>query len=138
MTFWGWWLLAGVLGVAEVALPVQIFLWPALAALLMGGLILLGWAMSLEMQILVFGVLSLASLALWQGFYRRRQRPNQLNQGSGRFVGRLAVLEEPIVDGRGRIRLGDGFWLVRGPELAAGTRVRVVASDGAVLTVEAA
>jgi membrane protein implicated in regulation of membrane protease activity len=35
----------------------------------------------------------------------------------------------------GKARLGDGVWKVSGPELPAGTRVRVVGVDGVVLKV---
>ena len=47
-------------------------------------------------------------------------------------------LEQAIVGGRGRIKLGDAFWVVEGPELPAGTAVRVVAVNGMVLKVQEA
>ena len=40
-------------------------------------------------------------------------------------------------DGRGRARVGDGEWPVRGPDAAEGAKVRVVSADGGVLVVEA-
>ena len=45
------------------------------------------------------------------------------------------MLEEPIVSGVGRVRLGDTTWRVQGPDLPAGTAVRIAASNGGVLTV---
>jgi len=42
-----------------------------------------------------------------------------------------------IEDGRGRARVGDGEWPVRGPDAAEGAKVRVVSADGGVLVVEA-
>ncbi len=45
---------------------------------------------------------------------------------------------EPIREGRGRIRLDDTLWRVSGPDLPVGARVKVVASNGRDLTVEAA
>ncbi len=39
---------------------------------------------------------------------------------------------------RGRAKVGDGEWPVRGPDAAEGTKVRVVSAEGGVLVVEAA
>ena len=50
----------------------------------------------------------------------------------------IHVIDEPIKDGFGRLALGDTIWRIAGPDLAAGQKVRVVGSDGAVLKVEAA
>ena len=40
------------------------------------------------------------------------------------------------VEGRGRVNLDDTYWKVIGPDLPAGTRVKVIGSDGRQLTVE--
>ena len=61
-----------------------------------------------------------------------------LNQRGHKLIGRTAVLNQPIVAGRGRLRLGDSWWRVEGPDLAAGTKVRVVDVRASVLVVEAA
>ena len=45
-------------------------------------------------------------------------------------------LESAIENGRGRLKIGDAFWQCEGPELPAGTRVRVVAVASMVLKVE--
>jgi membrane protein implicated in regulation of membrane protease activity len=37
---------------------------------------------------------------------------------------------------RGRVQIADAFWVVEGPELPAGTPVRVVAVDGMTLKVQ--
>jgi membrane protein implicated in regulation of membrane protease activity len=38
--------------------------------------------------------------------------------------------------GRGRVKIGDAFWTVQGPDLPAGTPVRVTGTDGEILHVE--
>ena len=48
------------------------------------------------------------------------------------------MLEKPIAEGRGRIRLDDTTWTVSGPDLPAGARVKVIGSSGGQLTVESA
>ncbi|MCB1513898.1 MAG: NfeD family protein [Hyphomicrobiaceae bacterium] len=59
-----------------------------------------------------------------------------LNRRGSRHVGRLVVLEQPIVAGRGRARLGDSWWSVEGADMPAGSQVRIVAVRGPVLLVE--
>ena len=51
--------------------------------------------------------------------------------------GEIFHLTEPIVDGRGRMKVADTMWRVAGPDLPAGTKVRVVAVEGTVLRVAA-
>lgn len=62
----------------------------------------------------------------------------RLNARGDKHVGRLIVIEQPIDAGRGRVRIGDGWWSVEGPDLETGARVRVVGVRGAVLIVERA
>jgi hypothetical protein len=47
-------------------------------------------------------------------------------------------LTEPIINGRGRIRINDTMWRVKGPDLPTGTEVRVVAFDPVSLEIEVA
>ena len=62
------------------------------------------------------------------------EQPN-LNQRGLQYVGSELVLVEPIEQGSGKARLGDGVWKVSGPELPAGARVRVTGVNGTILTV---
>jgi len=41
-----------------------------------------------------------------------------------------------MVDGEGRVRVGDSVWKVRGEDLPAGTKVAVKGVDGTILLVE--
>ena len=54
------------------------------------------------------------------------------------LVGRVVPLERAIVNGRGRVQIADALWDVDGPDLPAGTPVRIVGADGMTLRVEAA
>jgi membrane protein implicated in regulation of membrane protease activity len=45
-------------------------------------------------------------------------------------------LDAAIVGGRGRMRVDDSTWQVEGPDLAIGTKVKVVSLAGAVLVLE--
>ncbi|MFT5182441.1 MAG: hypothetical protein ACI8S3_002333, partial [Alphaproteobacteria bacterium] len=64
--------------------------------------------------------------------------PN-LNVRGASFIGRRVTLAEPLANGRGRVEIGDGWWIVSsvsGDTIAAGVDVEVVDTDGAILTVK--
>ena len=61
---------------------------------------------------------------------------SNLNRRAHALVGQTFTLEAPIVDGSGRIRVGDSSWRVTGPSAPAGASVRVVRVEGATLVVE--
>jgi membrane protein implicated in regulation of membrane protease activity len=89
----------------------------------------------------VFALLAVASCAVYWRFVRplAEHRDDQplLNRRGQRMVGRRVVVVEPIVNGRGKVKVGDGAWLAEGPDVAAGTEVEVVAVDGTTLKVRA-
>ena len=136
--FWHWWALAGILVTVEVFAPGVMFLWLGVAAGLVGALLLVCPRLSLEAQILAFAVLSVASVLAWRryqlGAPLATDQPD-LNCRGRRCVGERAVLAAPIVNGRGRIRLGDSSWPALGPDLPAGTTVEVVDVEGTRLHV---
>jgi inner membrane protein len=72
------------------------------------------------------------------GLARTRSTDNQrrLNRRAESYVRRMFTLDGAIVDGRGRVRVDDTVWLVAGPDLPAGARVRVTGTDNTLLLVE--
>nr|WP_250809814.1 NfeD family protein [Neorhizobium tomejilense] len=141
---WSWWILGVVLLAAELAAPGVFLIWIGAAAIVIGVLSLALWDAAFwtwHVQLLLFAVLSGAFALAGRRFYSSRNQatdePN-LNRRGESLVGRTATLHEPIAEGRGRIRLDDTWWSVMGPELPAGTQVKVVAASGRDLTVEAA
>lgn len=136
---WSWIIAGLVLLGLELVLPGGFLLWMGISGIITGLIVLvqpLGW----PVQWLIFGVLSLVSIALWVGWSRNRKATSDrpyLNRRAEQFTGYEAVLEQPIVQGFGRVVLGDTVWRVAGPDLPAGQRVRIVGSDGNVLRVEA-
>lgn len=134
------WVVAGLALLAlELVVPGGIFLWLGAAAVATGILsafIAIAW----PMQFLIFGVLAVASVAIWLRI-RPHGEPTDspfLNRRAHRYVGQELVLDEPIRDGFGRVSLDDTTWRIQGPNLAAGQKVRIIDADGAVLKVEAA
>lgn len=140
---WAWWILGIVLLVAEIAVPGNVLVWVGVAGLATGLLSNLFWETSWwvwEVQWLTFAALSVLSLwasRRWLNRGRGQSDQPTLNNRGASLIGRTADLIEPLHNGRGRVKIGDTIWIVSGPDMPAGSKVRVVASNGSDLTVEA-
>lgn len=142
---WTWMLVGLVLLGLEVVLPGTFMLWFAIAAILTGVVALaadaIGWTgVTWQAEAGLFVVLAIVAVIAGRAWMsRRRAEPEDasgLNERALRHVGRRAQLTDAIVDGRGRLDLDDTVWLVSGPDLPAGTTVRITGADGARLKVE--
>ena len=141
---WSWVGLGAGLLTLEIVVPGVYLLWIGIAAILTGTVSLQLWEAAFwtwQVQVLLFLALSIASALLGRRYFAGSgpEETDQplLNQRGRQLVGRTATLEEDIREGRGRIRLGDTMWRVTGPDLPAGTRVRVTEADGGDLRIEA-
>ncbi|HYB09851.1 MAG TPA: NfeD family protein [Alphaproteobacteria bacterium] len=137
--FWHWWVLGALLLALEAMAPGAIFLWPGISAGIVGLLLLAFGDISIEAQIVVFAILSLVTVVGWRAYLRWRPVGTddpRLNRRGEQYVGREFTLAEPIVNGRGRVRIDDTQWRVEGPNSDAGTTVRVTAVNGAILIVK--
>jgi len=136
---YGWWLLALVLIGAEVIAPGYFMLWIGLAAGIMGAITLVVPSLPILGQTIVFALLAIASCTVYWRFIRplAEHRDDQplLNRRGAKLVGQRFIVAEPIINGRGKIRVGDGSWLAEGPDLPIGAEVEVVAIDGTTLRV---
>ena len=142
---WNWMILGTVLLALEILTPGVYLLWLGIAAILTGLLSFALWEAGFwgwQVQILAFLVLSIVSVLIGRRAFPTTGTADTdqplLNQRELQLVGRTATLEEPIVEGRGRIRLGDTLWRISGPDLPVGARVRVTATVNGELTVEPA
>ena len=131
IVFWHWWAVAAVLLVFEMMLPGIVFLFVAIGAVAAGFVLMVVPGLSLELQLVVFAVVSVASAFVLRPTFKRLQRSRGaeagLNARGESLVGRIIVLDGPILRGQGRVRLGDGSWSVTGPDMVSGSKVRVVA-----------
>lgn len=138
---WNWLIFGIVLMTLELLAPGVFLFWLGLSALLVG---LLSFVVSpsWQMQILMFAIFAVAAVPLWRRFARSNKVVGQsnpfLNKRADALVGRVFTLEKPIIDGAGTVRIDDTIWRVAGPDMLAGSRVRIVQADGASLTVTAA
>jgi inner membrane protein len=136
---WMWMVIGVLLAIVEIILPGTFFVWFAGAAVLTGVVALfidLAW----QAELLLFVALAGASALIGRKVYGRNQpaEGGHLNDRLARQIGRTASLETPIVNGTGHIRLDDGQWRVEGPDLPAGSQVRIVGHSDGRLHVEPA
>ena len=136
-----WAAVALLLMAAETLAPGAFMLWMgfAAAAVFLGVLLVPG--IPVLAQVAAFVVLSFVSIQVYRRWFRKREKPSDqpaLNRRTDALLGRVVPLERAIVDGHGRVQIADAFWEVVGPELPAGTQVRVTGADGMTLQVEAA
>lgn len=131
---WNWMALGFVLLILEILAPGVFLLWIGLAALIVGTLSLMVWDQSFwvwQLQVVIFLVLALACAFAGKRIVGKRGDQSDqplLNRRGEQLVGRIATLSEPIANGRGRVKIDDTIWRVSGPDLPAGTQVRVKAA----------
>ncbi len=138
--WWVWMVAAGILGLGELHAPGTYLMWIALGAALTGALDA-AFGLSMAGQIGTFAAGSALSCVAGYFVYRKILRPRRgevrLNERSLSMVGARGTVCQALVNGRGKVRLGDGVWLAAGQDLAEGTLVVVSAVHGTRLFVEA-
>ena len=113
-------------------------LWLGISAMMVG---LIGFAVNWawQFQLIAFAIFAVASIPLWRHFTGSADETKDqpfLNRRADGFVGREFTLEKPIVAGNGTVKIDDSIWRLSGPDIAAGSRVKVVRTDAATLVVE--
>lgn len=136
--FWHWLVLALVFVAVEPFVPGTFFLWMGISAGLVGLLLWLAPGLSFELQVLAFAILSVVAIVLSRRYLARHPIETDeplLNRRAEQYVGRVFTLREPILNGRGRLRVDDTVWRVEGEDCEAGARVEVTGVSGTVLRV---
>jgi inner membrane protein len=138
--WWAWVILAGILALAELHVPGSYLVWIALGAALTGA-VDAAFGVSVEGQLGTFAAGSalsgIAGYFVYRRWHRRRRGDAPLNERSLAMVGARGTVCEAILNGRGKVRLGDGVWLANGPDLAAGMPVVVSSVQGTRVVVQA-
>ena len=134
-----WGCLALGLIALEVMAPGVFMLWLGFAAAGVFLLLVVFPQLTLLWQALAFVALSLALIPAYRHFLGKDDQVTDqplLNKRGAQLVGERVPLETAIVAGRGRVKIGDAFWVVLGPDLPQGTRVRITGVDSMNLHVE--
>jgi membrane protein implicated in regulation of membrane protease activity len=142
LAHYGWWIFALLLILVELMAPGYFMLWIGIAAGVVGALLLIVPELPFIAQTLAFMLLAIVSCYCYWRFLRPvADGPSDqplLNRRAEQFIGKRYVLDNAIVNGCGKVRVGDSPWLAEGPDLPVGATVEVVAVEGTTLKVRAA
>ena len=139
IVFWYWWVFAVFMLGIEILAPGFFFLWLSLAGAVVGVVLFLFPATTVEIQLLIFAILSIVSVLIWRKY--GLQTPTEtdhplLNKRGAQYIGRTFSLIEPIENGRGKIKADDSIWTVLGEDCSLGSKVKVTSVKGALFEVE--
>lgn len=140
LTTWHWLILAVVLLIFEALGTSGFLIGIAAAAFLMAGVVAMDIVQAWQYQLLWFSLMALVlTLLYWKvfkGFNNRSAEP-LLNDRAAQLIGRRVVLEESLIAGQGRIKVGDTLWKASADtQLDAGTTVEIYASEGMMLKIK--
>ena len=139
--FW-WAAIALLLFAGEVLAPGAFMLWLGFAATALLLIVLVVPGLTVLTQACLFAALAFISIFVWRRWFRGKRAfaggDPILNRRTAALIGRVVTLDRAIVNGHGRVQIADAFWDVTGPELPAGTPVRIVSAEGMTLQVDAA
>jgi membrane protein implicated in regulation of membrane protease activity len=143
MEYWHWFAFAGVFFVLELLTMSFFFLWLGVAAVFVGLVALavpgLGW----EILFALWAGVAVVDVMIWR--WIKKHRPSTaveseeplLNKRGEQYIGRVLTLEEPVVNGFGKVKADDTIWRVEcAQDLPAGAKVRVQDLRGTVLVVD--
>ncbi|MBO9711819.1 NfeD family protein [Sphingomonas sp.] len=134
-----WLAVAAVLAGVELMIPGLFLIFIAGAAALTGILALLFPELGIAGELMSFAAWSVVAVAIgrrWYHEYPVDTADPLLNDRTARLIGEVVTVVEAIEAGSGRVRVGDGEWIARGPDTPVGARVRIKGASGTSLDVE--
>lgn len=138
LAYWHWLLLGFGMVIAELALPGTFFLWVGIAAFGLSGLVLGIPELSVTVQLVTFGIFAPLVMIAGRKVFRvfaSQKLPSLLNRRAQQHIGQVIVLDVPIVHGQAHVTIGDSKWRIHGPDLPAGTGVKITAVEGNMFVV---
>lgn len=130
-----------LLAIAELLAPGFFLIFVAAAAAVTGFVLLAVPGVHAITQVVLFALFSAAAISLGRGWYQRMRgstSESNLNDRTGKLIGKTVEVCDAIVAGEGRVRVGDGAWSAQGPDAPVGALVRIVGAEGTTLRVELA
>ena len=140
---WHWLALGAILVGIEIISPTFYFLWPGLAAGVVGITLYFLPSLSPQNQIILFAVLSVVATVAWKRFAPPRwtsaePHPTLNRPRTAQYVGRRARVAESFIGGRGAVLIDDTRWSAMtddGSDALLGELVTVIGSEDLVLKV---
>ncbi len=136
-----WTALALILFAFETFVPGAFMLWIGLAASVMALMVWLVPDINLVWQATWFILLSFTSILIFRKWFRGNERQSDqplLNRKSSQLIGQIHLLDQAIINGRGRVKIGDAYWVVQGSDLSVGSKIEIVSTEGTILHVKPA
>lgn len=139
---WHWASLGIILLIMEILGTAGFLIGSAIAAFLMAAVISIAPDLNWKWQLAIFSstaiTFSIIYLKRFANFNEDSDQPN-LNNRAAQHIGKRYTLNEAIVNGHGRIQVGDTFWKVScDEELQSSTSIEVTGIDGMTLIVKRA
>lgn len=138
MAWWVWMILGLVLAVAEALIPTNFFLLAfGVGGLVVGALVGLGWIAEPWLEWLVFTMVSIGAVVLFQRTLSRVPSGRSVDEIKGQTA---TVTEDIPPTGVGRAELRGATWTARsssGAAIPRGTLARVERMDGLTLWLRA-
>lgn len=99
---------------------------------------MLGFDLTWQVQYSIFGVLSVIFSVAWYLYQSKKdnadEKTTSLNKKENQLIGTKLTLTDDIINGKGRVKLGDSTWAAYADEdLKAGEKVEVTAVNGIFL-----
>lgn len=140
LLYWYWFVAGFALLIVEMFLPTGfVLMWMGVSAIVVGAI---AWVAptTWPVELVLFGVLSILSFFAYRKLWPQKAVTEQpsLNRRGHSYVGRTFTLSDPLINGVGTLRVDDSQWRIAGPDMPAGSQVRVVQAEGATLRVERA
>jgi len=140
---WHWLALGAILVGIEIISPTFYFLWPGLAAGVVGVTLYFFPTLSPQNQVILFAVLGVVTTVAWKRFapadWTSTEPHPTLNQPrAAQYVGRRARVADAFSGGRGAIFIDDTRWSAAtddGSDPTLGEMVTVTGSDGSLLKI---
>ncbi|MGF1764344.1 NfeD family protein [Aliivibrio kagoshimensis] len=140
MNLWHWLAFGLGLLLLELLGTAGYLLWVGLSAMIVGvclSLIPMSW----QLQWIAFASFSLMATWLWWRYQHNKDRQDDesslLNKRDLQMIGKTARIEEAVLQGKCRVKIGDTTWTAEtNKDLEANTLVKVVKVTGIVLTIE--
>ena len=141
---WIWGALGLILLALEMATGTFYVLWFGIAGLCVALALWLFPDLSMGVQLVMYAILSLGSLAIWKLNYKKNETHSRIGQAQGEEIGRIGtMIESSSATQNGKIRFTQGVmgskeWTaVSNETIESGKDAKVVAVEGNALRVEA-
>jgi membrane protein implicated in regulation of membrane protease activity len=134
------WLIIGVILLCiEIIVPVAIFLWLGVAAVILSGVVSLV-SLSLNVQIIAFAALAPLITILGRRlipFHLKNRHEENMSRKIDQMIGLTFVLSSDLKEGRAQARVGDSVWPVKSLQsLKKNDSVKVVGIEQNTLIIE--